>query len=324
MLPLVGDLAKPNRRATALSIVVSGLLLGLLIARLLSGIIAAYTSSWRNVYWMSLALQYAILALLWLWMPDYPATNRDLTYPDILWTMARLAVTEPVLVQSCLMQFFFSATFTSFWTTLTFLLAGEPYHYSTVIIGLFALAGLGPMVFGPPFARVFIDRFHTHLSVLVGAVLNMVGIAIGTFVGTRSVAGPIVQALLFDFGLQVTQIANRAAIYGAVPKASSRVNTVYMLAAFAGQLTGTAVGNRLYARGGWVLSGRCNLGFTAAAIVLLALRGPYESEKRWIGWRGGFGVRRVKKSDSRDAQAERENQVGDGDRAKQEKDRSEV
>ena len=33
MLPLVGDLAPPHRRATALSIVVSGLLLGILIAR---------------------------------------------------------------------------------------------------------------------------------------------------------------------------------------------------------------------------------------------------------------------------------------------------
>ena len=59
MLPLVGELAPPHRRATALSIVVSGLLLGILVARVLSGVVTYFTS-WRNIYWLSCGLQYFV------------------------------------------------------------------------------------------------------------------------------------------------------------------------------------------------------------------------------------------------------------------------
>jgi predicted MFS family arabinose efflux permease len=149
MLPLVGDLAPPHRRATALSIVVSGLLLGMLLARLLSGVLTQYTS-WRSIYFLSLGLQYVIFILLWLFMPDYPSTNPGgLNYFSMLWSMVTMLWNEPILVQACVVGFLTSTTFTSFWTTLTFLLAGEPYNYSPLTIGLFALIGIAAMAFGP-------------------------------------------------------------------------------------------------------------------------------------------------------------------------------
>lgn len=149
MLPLVGDLAPPHRRAAALSIVVSGLLLGMLIARLLSGILTQYTS-WRSVYFLSLALQYLIFILLWLFMPDYPSTNpAGLNYFKMLWSIAVMLMEEPVLVQACVVAVCVSTTFTNFWTTLTFLLAGEPYGYDPVQIGLFALIGIASIMCGP-------------------------------------------------------------------------------------------------------------------------------------------------------------------------------
>jgi predicted MFS family arabinose efflux permease len=289
MLPLVGTLAPPNKRATALSIVVSGLMLGLLMARLLSGIIANY-SSWRNVYWMSFALQYSILILLWIWMPDYPQSNKNISYFRILFSILELLVKHPVLVQASIIAFLNSSCFTSFWTTLTFLLSGDPYNYSTVIIGLFALCGMGPMFFGPLFANRFIDRFPIHVSVLVGIFLSLIGIVVGTYTGEHHVAGPIIQAILFDFGSQITQIANRTAIYGVAPKAASRVNTAFMVFSFCGQLTGTAVGNKVYAQGGWIRSGSVSVGFMGGATVILLLRGPMET--RWFGWRGGLGPNR--------------------------------
>ena len=153
MLPLVGDLAPPHRRATSLSIVTSGLLLGLLIARLLSGVVTNFTS-WRTVYWLALGLQYFIFVLLWFTMPDYPSTNPGgLNYFRILWSILTISFASPVIVQSCLVGFFTSTTFTSYWTTLTFLLASPPYNYSSLVIGLFALIGIGSMSFGPPYSR---------------------------------------------------------------------------------------------------------------------------------------------------------------------------
>lgn len=108
MLPLVGDLAPPNKRAAALSIVTSGFMLGILIARVLSGALTNYTS-WRNVYWMSCGLQYSILILLWLFMPDYPSKNPGgLNYFKMLWSIFPILCRNPVLVQACLISFFIS------------------------------------------------------------------------------------------------------------------------------------------------------------------------------------------------------------------------
>ncbi|KAL8862012.1 MAG: hypothetical protein Q9178_001467 [Gyalolechia marmorata] len=291
MLPLVGDLAPPHRRATALSVVSSGLILGLLFARLLSGVVTEYTS-WRNIYWLAFGLQYLIFALLWLFMPDYPSTNPDgINYFRILYSIFQIFITHPLLVQACLVGFCTSTTFTSFWTTLTFLLSAPPYEYSTVIIGLFALIGIASMFLGPVWSRFVTDRFIPLFSVILGLMVSLTGTCIGTYIGTFTVAGPVIQAFLLDFGIQTAMIANRSAIYGILPKARNRVNTAYMISAFCGQLTGTAVGNHIFAVGGWTSSGSTSVGFLALALLLCVARGP--REKRWVGWSGGWQIRKA-------------------------------
>jgi len=300
MLPLVGDLAPPKRRAAALSIVVSGLMLGILLARLLSGIMTQYVS-WRYVYWLSVALQYCIFAGLWMFMPDYPATNRHLNYFKMLWSILVMLTKHPVLVQACLISFFTSATFTNFWTVLTFLLSGKPYYFDPATIGLFALVGIASMVCGPIYARVVIDRFVPSFSVLLGMMWCLIGISLGTYTGTFTVAGPIIQAFLGDFGMQTAQIANRSAIYAVEPKGRNRVNTAFMVATFCGQLVGTTVGSHLFARGGWIASGSYSMGSIGMALLITLTRGPWE--EGWVGWHGGWRIRK-KSRESADGKME--------------------
>ena len=130
LIPLVADLAPVKKRAAAISVVVSGLLLGILMARVLAGIIAEFTS-WRVVYYFAVGVQAVVFIGSYLMLPDYPSKNKDLTYWNILWTMAKFSVTEPILIQACLINLALSACFANFWVTLTFLLGGPPYHYST-------------------------------------------------------------------------------------------------------------------------------------------------------------------------------------------------
>lgn len=130
LLPLAADLAPPHRRATAMSIVYSGLMLGILIARVLSGIIGEF-ASWRITYYMSIGIQCVLVVILFFQVPDYPPKNPDLSYTHIMWSMAKFAFTEPVLIQGCLCNMGSAAAFSSFWVTLTFLLGGDPYNYST-------------------------------------------------------------------------------------------------------------------------------------------------------------------------------------------------
>ena len=130
LLPLAADLAPEKKRATAISVVLSGLLFGILLARVLAGIIAEFTS-WRVVYFFAVGVQALVLVGSYLVLPDYPSKNKDLTYWNILWTMAKFSVTEPILIQGCLINLASSACFSNFWVTLTFLLGGPPYYYST-------------------------------------------------------------------------------------------------------------------------------------------------------------------------------------------------
>lgn len=148
LMPLAADLAPPHRRASALSIVLAGLLLGILIARVLAGIVAQFVS-WRVVYWIAVGVQWLVLIMMWATIPDYPRRNKDLTYPQVFVTMGKFLITEPVLVQAVLINIASMGTFTNFWVrafllllsatmlifvpqvTLTFLLGGPPYNFST-------------------------------------------------------------------------------------------------------------------------------------------------------------------------------------------------
>ncbi|CAM1506542.1 Fc.00g061830.m01.CDS01 [Cosmosporella sp. VM-42] len=289
MIPLVGDYAPAHRKAASLSIVVSGLMLGMLVARVLSGVVANFTS-WRNIYWIACGAQYLLAVALFFFMPDYPSTNPDgLNYFRALWSIPYMIFTEPVLIQSCLIVFCLSCVFTSFWTTLTFLLASPPYEFSSLDIGLFSLTTLATIITIPIVGRL-IDKFVPLFSILMGQVIVVIGVSIGTGIGTFVVAGPILQAIGVDFGIQTSQVANRAAIFNINPKARNRVNTAYMVSAFAGQLTGTAVGNRLYAQGGWRWSDGCSIGFISLSILVALARGPRETG--WVGWKGGWRPRK--------------------------------
>jgi len=290
MLPLVGDLAPPARRASSLALVVSGMAMGMMIARLLSGIVANYTS-WRNIYWFGLGSQYLIVVLLYLYMPDYPSKNPDgLNYFKMLYSVFRLLLTEPLLLQAALITYLNSAVFTSYWTTLSFLLSQPPYNYSSVAIGLFGLIGMAVILSAPIYSRLILDKVVPLTSAISGLVIELTGVAVGTFVAPRSVAGPIVQAVAIDLGAQFSNIALRSSIYTLRTDARNRINTAYMLLSFCGQLTGTAVGNRLFAAGGWTWSGGCSIGFVGLALVIAFCRGPRET--RWVGWGGGWALRR--------------------------------
>ena len=300
MLPLVAEMSSSERRAFNLSIVGTGPTLGILLARILSGIVTNYTS-WRNVYWLALGLQGCVLVALWLFMPDYPATNpiplRKIikTYPQILWYIVTLYPKHPVLVQAALLSFCTFFALTSYWTTLTFLLAGPPYHYNSTDIGLFGLVGLATMVLGPVYGKYVIQPLREPLfSVAVGKTVSLIGIVVGTYTGTHNVAGPVIQALMLDAGLIIVQIANRMSIHAVEPQGRNRVNTAFVSVMYLGQLTGTKAGNEVYEKyGGWIASGSLSVAIIAFSYVIIALRGPHE--QGWIGWRGGWGLKAKEK-----------------------------
>jgi MFS family permease len=151
--------APQARRGQSLAICFSGVGLGILLARLLSGVISS-SSPWRNIYRIALALQYLIVALLYLFMPDYPSANpTGLAYLRVLASIPPLPFRHPVLAQAVVATFLTSAVMLNFWTTLTFLLSSPLYSYSTLQIGLFALIGIAAMLTTPLLGRYLVDAY---------------------------------------------------------------------------------------------------------------------------------------------------------------------
>lgn len=301
-----------------ISVVFGGLFTGVLVARILSAVVTQYAGGWRNIYFTALGIQYLLLVLIFFSFPDYPAANlprrRHLwrkkgtvtdqdsnnssstsfvtvltSYPSILLSIFTIPMRQPALVQTALGSFFGNAAFVSFWTTLTFLLADPngPYRLPTLTVGLFALVGLPPFILNPFISHRLVNRTTPIHAGLVGLLIMLVGVLVGTFTGTVSLAGPVIMGFLLDLGMILYQTASRTLLASVEPNASNRVNTVYMVATFCGLLMGTTVGNRLYAAGGWHYSGYGDLGFLAIAIGLLVARGPHETG--WFGWGGGWG-----------------------------------
>lgn len=130
LIPLAVDHTTPQHRASVVSILQSGLMLGILLARVLSGVISYFTT-WHTVYYIAIGVQAVVLCGAYVLIPDHPPKNPHLTYPEILHTMVTYCVTEPRLLQAASINFASIACWTNFWVTLTFLLGGEPYNFST-------------------------------------------------------------------------------------------------------------------------------------------------------------------------------------------------
>lgn len=130
LIPFAVDLASPRHRAAAVSVLQTGIMLGILLSRVTAGIIA-YFFQWRVVYYVSIGVQVIVLCGAYLFIPDQPPKNLDLTYLGIFYTMAKYLVTEPRLIQAVFINVASVACWSSFWVTLTFFLGGPPYYYST-------------------------------------------------------------------------------------------------------------------------------------------------------------------------------------------------
>ncbi|KAK0191572.1 major facilitator superfamily domain-containing protein [Armillaria mellea] len=170
IIPLAADVASPFRRHFCISIVVSGLIMGVLVARVFAGIIAQY-ADWQKVYYFAVGMQLVVFVGCYAMIPDYPAKNgNDFKYWELLWSMMKYAVGEPLLIQACLVNLLAAAGFSNFWVTLTFLLGGPPYNYSTLEVGLFGLIGISGVCMTPLASPLF-DKLHPWYSAILGSII---------------------------------------------------------------------------------------------------------------------------------------------------------
>ncbi|OJT11966.1 hypothetical protein TRAPUB_11488 [Trametes pubescens] len=310
LMPLAADLAPPERRASALSIVLSGLLFGVLIARVLAGVVAQFVT-WRVVYFIAIGVQYGVLVMLYFMLPDYPAKNKGITYFGILYSMAKFTVTEPLLVQAILITIPSSACFTNWWVTLTFLLGGPQYNYSTIVIGLFGLVGMVGVATAPFVGRT-IDGLVPWSATLVAICMLTLTFTLQTAAVGLNVAVVVIVCIGLDVFRQTQQVSITTAVLGLEPNARSRLNAVVLLSLFIGQVMGTAVGSKVYTDHGWRPDASLNLAWTVFSLIVLLARGPHVPRYTWLGWAGGWELRKSRVVARQQAEASKDVEAGGG------------
>jgi len=263
LVPLAADLAEPAQRGRVIARVMTGLLLGVLLSRTASGLVAQL-AGWRTVYWSAAGLLAVMAVILHRVLPE-EATREHVAYRKLVAGVFSLFVTQRQLRRRAYLGAVIFASNSALWTTLSFLLAGSPFHYSNAVIGLFGLFGVAG-VLAANAAGHQADRKRTRASTLVFATLMLLAFGV-LALGRNTVILLGLGIIMLDAGMQGMQITNQSLIYGLLAKGRSRLNSAYMVSAFTGASIGSYLAGQLYARFGWY--GDCWLGGALGVALLL-------------------------------------------------------
>ena len=262
LLPMAAHLAPEADRGRIVGRIMSGLLIGILLSRTVSGYAGAHLG-WRAVFGGAGGLMLALTGLLaWRLPTDRPAFAG--TYASLMRSLGSLAREFPALRRSALVGGSVFAAFSVFWTTLVFYLASPAYGYGSDAAGFFGLVGAAGAL-AAPLAGGLADRRGSAY-----ALTAALGLALAAYLvlglGGGYLAGLLVGILLLDVGVQAAHISNQTLVFSLRPEARSRLNTVYMTGYFTGGSLGSVVGGLAWTHFGW--PGVCVVG---SSFVLLAL-----------------------------------------------------
>ena len=270
LVPWSAHLASEANRGRVVGNVMSGLLLGIMLARPVASFIASLWG-WHAIYALSAALMAALTLLLLFILPSRRPESR-LPYSRLLASLWQLARTQPVLRRRALHQACLFGAFSLFWTTAPLLLASPAFGLSQRGIALFALAGVAGAVAAPISGRMA-DRGYIRAVSIAAMLMVAAGFVISLWAQDGSplaLALLTLAAIVLDFGVTANLITGQRAIFALGTEYRSRLNGLYMASFFLGGAVSSALGAWAYAHGGWTLACWAGLALPVVALVTFA------------------------------------------------------
>ena len=264
LVPFAATLADPEERGKVVGTVMSGLLVGILLARTVAGALTDL-GSWRIVYWVGAVAMILVAGVMRRMLPRHHE-HAGLAYPKLMLSILDLYREEPVLRLRSVLGACIFAAFSVLWTSMGFLLAAPPYGYSPGVIGLFGLAGAAGALAASAAGRLG-DRGMGEQATGTGMVILLLSWAALAFAG-RSLAALVAGILLLDLATQGVHISNQGAIYRIRPEARNRLTAGYMTSYFIGGAAGSLLSASAYGHAGW--PGVVAVGFGVSGLGLAA------------------------------------------------------
>ncbi|QNB05353.1 MFS transporter [Herbaspirillum frisingense] len=253
IVPAAATLAPEQHRGRIVGTVMTGLLLGILLSRVVSGFVAEHFG-WRAMF-VGASASIALVGLAaWRGLPRFHPTSR-LSYGALLGSLGTLVSKHGALRRAALAQGLLSVGFSAFWSTLAVMLHGAPFHLGSAAAGAFGLAGAAGALAAPLAGRIS-DRKGPELVTRLGVTLAALAFASMALAPWFSTQGQLVllalAAIGFDLGVQATLVAHQTIVYSIEPGARSRLNAVLFVGMFIGMAAGAALGSLALAQWGWI------------------------------------------------------------------------
>jgi predicted MFS family arabinose efflux permease len=264
IVPIAASLAAPSERGHVTASVISGLLVGILMARTIAGLVASAVG-WRALYAGAAIAMLCLLVVLIVSLPTERVSTKRTRYRELLRSTWMLFLGNRRLQVRAAFGALGFAAFSAFWTTIALLLTGPHYGFGPGKIGVFALLGVAGALAAKRTGRLA-DRGKHRTVTLAAAVSIVVGFG-ALALGLHSLPMLIVGTILMDMGVQALHVTNQHVIYGIAPDAPARVNSSYMTVYFVGGAFGSAAGTVAYSLGGW--HAVCALGAVLGAVAVL-------------------------------------------------------
>ncbi|MFD2583630.1 MFS transporter [Pedobacter vanadiisoli] len=249
ILPLAANLSSDENRGANIGMIMSGLLVGILASRAVSGSIGFWLG-WRAVYYIAAAICGLLIFLMAKRFPQsFPSFKGS--YKALMGSMFGYIKTQPALRETSLINFLAFAIISAFWTTMVLFLANPPFNFQTLQIGLFGIAGAAGALAAPLVGKLS-DGSNPRKNLMIGFILQLVSMALFYFTGNHLYLF-VIGIVLIDIGQQAIHVTNQTRIYMLIPEARNRLNTIFMSVSFIGASCGSALGLWLWAQGGWAL-----------------------------------------------------------------------
>ena len=253
IVPAAATLAPPEHRGKAVGTVMTGLLMGILLSRVVSGFVAEHFG-WRTVF-MAAAVSVLLLAgVMAKGLPHFAPTTTQ-SYPALLQSLVSLWRAHRKLRLAALAQGLLALGFSAFWSTLAVMLHDAPFHLGSAVAGSFGLAGaVGALA--APFAGRLADRRGAEWVTRIAATITVVSFGAMLAMPLLSTSAQLALLALatvgFDLGVQASLISHQSIIYGIAPEARSRLNALLMTSVFVGMAAGGFLGAQALAGWGWM------------------------------------------------------------------------
>eukprot|EP00906_Rhabdomonas_costata_P011649 RCo016598 len=254
IIPTAAALSDPEHRGKTIGKVLTGLLLGVLLSRVVSGFLAEWLG-WQMIYFMAAALMLVMTLMLRAVLPIFEPMV-TLSYRELIVSLFRLLAGSAVLRKAALSQGLLGVAFSAFWSTLAVMLYDAPFHQGSTTAGLFGIAGALGAIMAPLFGK-YADQVGAEKVTRLGTASVALSFALMTLVALMDVSVPVQLAvlvlttILFDLGVQATFVAHQSIIYKVDPSALSRLNSILVVSVFIGMSLGGFLASHGYALYGW-------------------------------------------------------------------------